>query len=424
MGFTSLEPPRPTSLAGFGGAARRLLAPNYAGADGFFTYCVPYENIDLAPRAKVLLWQGKDASGRDEAFALVAIDVVAVPSDVARKLVARLSEAYPRLRLDHGNVQIVASHTHAGPAGLTENPFWGAFACDRYSQELWEFFEARVLQAFRLAVADKKPVVSAARRTANIPGLNKSRFKGMEVDSRLLTMSFSGAVDPLVTSGQPTSRQGIPCLQVFAVHPTFFGQNRLTLSSDAVGHAERELALVNRGSPCVFLNGAVGNADATADDGIEDWAQRFAEIAFNPATGDWSDAGDTIEFGARVIDLPTPKPNLKACGVPPIDALVSARILENLPPRTKVSFARIGRTLLAFYPGEPVRTVSLALEKAILAKRPDVDVVQVLGVSNDYLGYVVDSDAFNEKALESCSTLYGRRVADTLRDAFVVLVTP
>ncbi len=419
MAFESIEPPRPTSLAGFGGGARRLLPPNYAGADGYFTYCLPYKDVDLAPRVKVLLWQGNDPKGVVDTFAIIAIDVVAVPSDVTRKIISFLAENHPTLRLDHGNLQVVASHTHAGPAGLTENPFWSVFACDRYSSAYWAYFETQVAQAFAAALASKRPITEVTRRTTDLPGFNTSRFKGMEVDDRLLSFSFSQKP----VSAKLGSRQGEPCLQVFAAHPTYFGQTQLTLSSDLVGHVERELVRVNRGAPCVFLNGAVGNADATTGDGLDDYAQRFAEIAFNPEKGTWTSAGAGLEFSARILDLPTPKPNLKACGVPPIDAFVSARILGNLPPRTKIAYARLGKTLFVFYPGEPVKTVSDALQKAILAARKDVDVVQVLGVSNDYLGYVVDSDDFDTQTLESCSTLYGRRIADTLRNAVVELVT-
>lgn len=419
MAFESIEPPRPTSLAGFGGAARRLLPPNFAGGDRFFTYCLPYESVDLAPRVKVMLWQGEDSQKKLDTFALIAVDVVAVPSDVTRKIVAFLANQHPTLRLDHGNVQVVASHTHAGPAGLTENPFWSVFACDRYSQAYWAIFEERVTKAFAKALSTTRPITDAARRTTLLPGFNRSRFKGMEVDSRLLSLSFAQKE----SANLPKSRQGAPCVQVFAAHPTFFGQTSLTLSSDLVGHVERELDRVNQGFPCVFLNGAVGNADAKAGDNLDDYAGRFAEIAFNPEKGTWQDAGTGLEFGAHILDLPTPKPNLKACGVPPIDAFVSARILGNLPPRTKIAYARLGTTLFVFYPGEPVKTVSDALQTSILAARKDVDVVQVLGVSNDYLGYVVDSDDFSTETLESCSTLYGRRIADTLRAALVELVS-
>lgn len=421
MGFSSLEPPRPTSLAGFGGGGRRALPPNPSGMDGFFTYCLPYKSVDLAPRAKVLLWQGRARGGATRALALVSLDIVASPADVSRKIVSALAARWPKLGLDHASVQVVASHTHSGPAGLTENPFWSVFACDRYSRRLWDHFEARVVEAFAAALKDAAPLADtgATRRSAALPGFNKSRFEGMAVDDRLLSFRFPRARESAVG---PSGR-GAPCVQIFAAHPTWFGAGDLVLSSDVVGHAERELTEVNLGTPCVFLNGAVGNADIKHDAGLDDWAQRFAELAVaGDALGPWKPVGQEIEFGARVIELPDTKINLKACKVPPIDALVSARILANLPPRTKVAYARLGGTMFLFFPGEAVATVSRALEKAVLAVRKDVDVVQVLSVSNDYLGYVVDSDNFNARTLESCSTLYGRRISDALRGAFMSLV--
>ena len=113
------------------------------------------------------------------------------------------------------------------------------------------------------------------------------------------------------------------------------------------------------------------------------------------------------------MELPSPKPNLKACGIPSIDPVVSAPILDNLPPRTKIAYARLGKTLFVFFPGEAVFNVARGIEQAVKKQRPDVDTVQVLSVANDYLGYVVDSDDFDTRALESCSHALRPRQCDS-----------
>jgi hypothetical protein len=411
--FIDFLAPSKTSLAGFGGISRRLLPPQLSGADGFFTYCKPYERVDLNPRIKVTLW----TQGQKEVFAIISLDVVAVPADVSRKIVEILQIKFPNFAWHQGNVQIVASHTHSGPAGLTENPFWSVFACDRYSKPLWEFFEEKTVEAMQTAfrnAANAQPINTFWIKKENLETFNKSRLPGMEVHKQSLVLAFDETNSPLAKSSS--------CIATFAIHPTWYGAQSLVLSSDVVGHVEQQMAIENQGKKCVFLNGTVGNADMNSTTTLDDYSHQLAKALLNWQQPGWKKEPLQMNYGARLVTLPKPKPNLKACKVPPVDFLVGAEVLENLPPRTKISYFKIGSVLFLFYPGEPVYNIQKEIEAKIKSKRPDIETVQILALSNDYVGYMVDSTNFEKETLEACSTLYGSEISKVMEDAVLELL--
>ena len=407
--FVEMTPPSKTSLAGFGGIGRRLMPPQLTGADGFFTYCKPYKSIDLSPRIKTLLW----TQGSEDAFAIIALDVVAVPADVTRKIISALRNRWPGKTWNQSNVQVVGSHTHSGPAGLTENPFWGIFACDRYSQPLWDFFQSKALEAVDLALKDAQPISTAWLKKENLQDLNKSRFPGMNAHKQSLVFSFAETKEEIA---------GSDCFATFAIHPTWYGTKSLVLSSDVVGYVEKGMALNNKGTPCLFLNGAVGNADMGPTPSLETYGNKLGGALLDHTPEKWNTHKLTLKYGSLLVELPKATPNLKACKVPPVDFLVSAEILDNLPPRTKLAYLELGETLFLFYPGEPVFTIQEAIEKKIKAKRPDIKNVQILGLSNDYVGYMVDSPDFEKETLESCSTLYGSEISKVMSDGVMKML--
>jgi hypothetical protein len=419
-GFVDLEPPEPTSLSGFGGIARRIVPPQLNTGDQLFTYCKPYTSVDKTPRIKVMSWLENNDQPTNNIFSIISVDVVAIPADVTKKLITRIAADYPQYAVHQGSIQIVGSHTHSGPAGLTENPFWGVFACDRYSKRFWDFFESKVLEAFDDSVRTSKRNVTTWTKSKEILKMNRSRFPGMKVQERLLLWAMNQ--DTNAQTEADTWAPGHPCLAIWAVHPTWFGMKSLALSSDVVGHVEEQLRAINKNTDCLLLNGAIGNADMISTSDLDGYSQKLAD-AMLAEDGKWATGDKSLEFGSRLITLPKPKPNLKACQIPPVDLVVSAGILENLPPRTKIAFLRRGKELWVFYPGEPVFTVQESLEKAVRLKFPQITTVQIVGLSNDYVGYLVDSGDFDSETLESCSTLYGQEVAQVFQNEVIEMLS-
>lgn len=411
-----IVPPAVTSLAGFGGALRRVIPPNFSGLNGFFTYCLPYTQVDeqASPRVKILLWEGLTATGETSHFGIVSLDLVAVTADVTQKIVNTLRQRMPPgMTLDQGHIQVIASHTHSGTAGLSENPFWGAFACDRYSQPLWDFFATRVADTFEKALKNLKPVEKRTIKKGRLPGFNRTRFPGMEVDDRFLALSMTS----------DDSQSPLGCALIYAVHPTWYGQKDRTLSADVTGFVEHALERKEGAPACVFLNGAVGNAEIQAAAGtLEQYAEAFANAVHEQGATQNESAPLKLAFGARIVSLPKPAPNLKACNLEGLDTVVSAEMLDQLPRTTKIAYLILGKTLLIFFPGEAVFDVQKEFEQKLKAKFPDFEDVRLLSLSNDYLGYMVGVGNYDTPTLESCSTLYGPTVSGRLIDALQSLL--
>ncbi len=378
FGFASsvFIPSEVTPLAGFGGGPRRHLPPQLAGLQGGSGLCLPYTRTEQPPRVKVALW--RDALG--QSFVLFGLDVVGTPADVTRKLLRELSASFPDLGLTHANFQVVASHTHAGPAGLTENPFWATLVCDGFSQPLWDEFLLLAKQTLASAVSAAAPADVTLAPGVMPEGLTRSRLGGMAPDTRTLVVEARG------------SR-----ILLASFHPTYFGMTSTTLSADLAGFVEEAMG----SQSSFFMNGSVGNVDANVSSPSA-WA---AEVAgslprlFSAPIG-------RLSYGAGLLPLPAPQVNFPGCRASFAEPFVSPNVLEFLPRQTKVAYLALGNTLLVFYPGEPVLAVSQALESSLRKRIPSLGSVYLVGLSNDYLGYSVDPGTYGGRSLEACSTLY------------------
>lgn len=402
--FSSIEPPQPSSLAGFGGAARRVIPPNFSNIGGFFTYCLPYLAVDLPPRVKVLLWKGQDATGQDSYFSLINLDLVAVSADATQKIVAALDRRFPDDKLSTSNVNIVATHTHSGPSGLSENPFWGAFACDRFVAEYWNYFESKIVDSYAQARSSLKQIDFVSQKQGDLSEFNRTRFPGMAVDSRMLSLEFYSSKEQGNDSG---------CFFIYAVHPTWYSQTSRTLSSDIPGHLEKAISHIRGQRECTFFNGAVGNADSRNAQNIDTYSARFASSFLELGKQELQQMKD-FKYAQNILNLPAPTPNLKACQLEGIDILVAAKILDQMARNTKIGLFSIGSTLFILFPGEAVMPVQEEFERKIREKYPKYSTVRIISLANDYLGYVVDGGHYEEKTLESCSTLYGGGVGELI----------
>ncbi|MBX9703042.1 MAG: neutral/alkaline non-lysosomal ceramidase N-terminal domain-containing protein, partial [Silvanigrellaceae bacterium] len=228
----TIEPLFPTSLSGFGGIARRLLAPFFHNIGESYSYCKPYTSIDREPRVKVIALSGRDSiDNTQKNYIIISYDIVAVPSDLSLKLLKTLQHSFPNLNLSENNLQIIATHTHSGPAGLTENPLWSVGVCDRFNKKVYSHTIEQTLLAFENAIRNKQKMTRLQVSSITVDNINKSRVKNMPVDQKSLLITFQG----------PDSDKSLGCLQTFSVHPTWYGVNDLTLSSDLAGYIENAL---------------------------------------------------------------------------------------------------------------------------------------------------------------------------------------
>lgn len=413
----TIVPSKPTSLAGYGGVQRRLMPPRLTAGGKPTVFCKPYRSVESPPRLKVSIYSGSGQAGRT-ALILVNLDLVAVTQDVSQWLLdTARSVLADAIELGQAHLQVTATHTHSGPAGLSLSPFWTAFACDTpqdfYRQEVEEAFRSALLEAWN------NPIALRALRSVRteISGFNESRI------SSLAPSTTTHLWLPLeADTGQP-----VGCLFSYPVHSTLKGPDSLALDRDLAGLLEDNLAGALKLKNCFFWNGAAGNARARLNGKTpQDYAQSLTELiasrtkpaaeATEPASTENTQIRDhtQLSFGALKLQLPRARMNLDACRLDGLAGFVSAKILDDIPRTTKAAWVRMDNDLTLFLPGEIVSNASAALSERLKEAEPTLDQIAFVTTANDYTGYVLRPNDYADHSLEACSSLFGSEHLDTL----------
>ncbi|NBW81260.1 hypothetical protein EBR21_05850, partial [bacterium] len=295
-------PEKPVGLAGFGGPGRRFLPPLFTSG-GDISFCKPYREIVNPPRIKVAFFNVADATGSISRLQLVSLDTVAVTADMTLKIHAALDAVHPDApqKASLSNTIVQATHTHSGPAGLTENPLWSAFVCDRYDENLMNQYLTVLGDVIKSAEAKLQPISSIETMKADASPKLRSRFTGMEASTGVSLISFK------------TANANIPLsLLQMAVHPTWYGTEKLTLSADLVTPLEAKLQNLTGAQEVFLMQTSVGNMDADmGDDEPNAWAQHIADTLLTE--GKTTPASLNTSLAGGYLSLPKPSVNWKAC---------------------------------------------------------------------------------------------------------------
>jgi hypothetical protein len=323
----------------------------------------------LAARALVL-----QSAGRRVAW--VAVDLIAVDHTFTADVEARLHAAgVPELTLI-----VSASHTHSGPGSFVDSALLGWLALDRVDADVREALLGAVVAAIRQADAARGPA-RLAMASVTAPPLVRSRLR-QPLDHEMLVVRVTGA------QGEP-----IALLWNYAIHGTTLGARNLLLSGDVspAGHGE----------------------GATVEIG--------AELALTAQAG-WSSATPitrpTLAVGATTVALPPPRLSLRNClrGWAPRGAELPLGSV--LPRETRLTAVAVGDTGWVTFPGELQTSLGREIKTAAGAVRHPL----VAGLSNDYLGYFVTPDEYDQPTYVSCGNLYGPETGSCLAAAAAALL--
>jgi hypothetical protein len=389
--------PAGAPLAGYGSLPRRLLFPDVLDRHPHAFWLEPSRGMrdTLAARALVL-----QSAGRRVAW--VAVDLIAVDHTFTADVEARLHAAgVPELTLI-----VSASHTHSGPGSFVDSALLGWLALDRVDADVREALLGAVVAAIRQADAARGPA-RLATASVTAPPLVRSRLR-QPLDHEMLVVRVTGA------QGEP-----IALLWNYAIHGTTLGARNLLLSGDVMGEAtarlERELAV-----PVLFVNGAVGDV-SPAGHGEGATVEIGAELALTAQAG-WSSATPitrpTLAVGATTVALPPPRLSLRNClrGWAPRGAELPLGSV--LPRETRLTAVAVGDTGWVTFPGELQTSLGREIKTAAGAVRHPL----VAGLSNDYLGYFVTPDEYDQPTYVSCGNLYGPETGSCLAAAAAALL--
>ena len=203
----------------------------------------------------------------------------------------------------------------------------------------------------------------------------------------------------------------------FGTHPTILGADNFEISAEWPGALQRELEHAFPGAVVLYTNGAEGDqapAGAegnTAFDRVTDFGRRLAKEAEALARAITAETGLAASFAYAAPKLG--EPVFSEAGQKRYAAM-RPLALEALPRSAALQQFRIGGTVLAALPGEPVCEVGLAAEETVRAA--GARSVITIGLANDYIGYILNAKEYAHGGYEVDSRSYygpglGERIA-------------
>jgi len=402
---TDATPEWPVEMAGYPPIRTRPDGPQehavYKGRDGLSTGVY----LPVYVRSAVL--------GRgDDLVAIAALDICTVSIELTDAVRARLKT---KAGGEWNNLFLSASHTHSGPdvCGLSSAP----------DPRTFEFFIEKISNSVLDAMkAQRDCVVTWSRQP--VAGLTVNRrHPERPLNSELTQIVF--------TDANSNSVEGV--IQSFACHPIIAGAHNKLLFGDypSVLSLEVEKHLDER-AVCLFLQGPCGDvnpfgypyeektnitlmapsgSDAALRIRTVAEAERFggilARIAIEMLNGASGAESGTVLGTKRAVSL-------KRRSTEDLDDYLFQR--DHDPARvekwlkkdhinSELGTVVLGNLVVVFLPGEPLTAVANEVRQLIEKSGRQVLIV---GYSNDYPGYVVHPDDYQEVRYENAATVLDR----------------
>jgi neutral ceramidase len=362
--------------------------------------------------AKMLFFRDGKAS-----MALVTCDLRSVTPQLKQQILQKTA----KLGLSADTLFLCASHTHDGPSIFPEK-FW---------QLQFGECDPAVVEAISSAIAGGLQVAAGNRARARV-GFGSERVDGFTRNRRWrydnqarLTAGETPAANPILSVLRVDSDDG-KCralLVHFATHPTLLGASNMLISAEWPGVLQQELETAFPGAVALYCNGAEGDqspADAKGDgefERVKDIGTRLAKRAQVVARTIETKLDQPIGIVRITPDLPPIGFSPGALNGPYKSFEPLARAA--LPRQAEIQVMRIGDTALAELPGEPICEVGLdAQNQAATAFKN----VLIIGLANDYLGYIVSEKEYHHGGYEVDERSYygpqlGRLLASKAGDA-------
>ncbi len=335
--------------------------------------------------AKVLLLRD-----RGKTMALVTCDLRSVTPQL-KELALKQANG---LGLNRDTLFLCASHTHDGPSIYPEK-FWQLQFGEGAPAVIDEMAGA-IARGLREAVGNLAPA-RVGFGSERIEGFTRNRRWHYDNDARKAA-GETPALNPFLSILRVDSQDG-QCralLVHFATHPTILGASNMQVSAEWPGALQQTLEEAFPNAVALYCNGAEGDQSPAGAKGANEF-ERVKEFGTRLAGRAQALARTIKTKPNQPIGMVRITPDL-----PPIQFSPGARngpyksfepaAKEGLPRQAEIQVLRIGDTAFAGLPGEPICEVGIATQKQVAAA--GFRNALVLGLSNDYLGYIVNEKEY------------------------------
>ena len=338
-------------------------------------------------------------------MALITCDLRSCTPEFKGQIVQKCAE----FGLTPDNTLVACSHTHDGPAMYAEK-FW-QMQFGKYDPKIVDIISSAVAKAVGDAVKNAAPAkLGFAEGMAE--GFTHNRRWGYDAEKRK-EANEQPVVNPRVWILRVDAMDG-QCRAVlvnFASHPTILDSDNLLVSAEWPGVAQRELENAFPGATAFFTNGAEGDQSPSGANGadnfarMEDYGARFAKIVESIASKAVVQASTPISFSRTTPELPPltfPEGGKRKFGA------FKEAAEKDLPRKAEIQVFRLGPVALIGFPGEPILETGHAVEQAVAATGAarGIEKAIVLGLSNDYIGYLVNEKEYAHGGYEVDSRSY------------------
>jgi neutral ceramidase len=342
-------------------------------------------------RAKVLLLRdGK------KLMALISCDLRSVTPILKQQTLSKSAD----LLLTADTLLMCASHTHDGPSIYPEK-FWQLQfgECDPAVIDTMSTALAGGLHAAAKDLAQARVGFGSER----LEGFTRNRRWRYDNEARKAA-GETPALNPVLSILRVDNMEG-KCRAIlvhFATHPTILGADNMLISAEWPGVLQQSLENAFPGAVTLYCNGAEGDQSPDGAKGedafgrVKEYGTRLAERARTLAKVIETNPGKAVGIVRITPDLPPIAFSPGARNGPYKSFEHAAK--EALPKQAEIQLLRIGDTVLAGLPGEPICEVGIETQKQVAAA--GFKNVLTIGLANDYVGYIVNEKEYPHAGYE------------------------
>jgi neutral ceramidase len=348
-------------------------------------------------------------------LAIVKVDAIGM----SRTLRDAVAAAAGPLGIPDAHVAVVATHTHSGPGGVSDQPAWEIVASDCYSQAVFDAVKSAAVLALSQAHAALTPA-KIGIGSVQIPGVTRNRrpdfypLNSAPLDTEL------GLIKVETITGTP-----IAALINFAIHGTWYDGNNMKVSADVMGAMEDEIEqALPAGAVAIFTNGAEGDV-APQKSATLDTAEKVGAVVAAKVSALWTSTptAPTADLRAVFTDvtmppaqyngcLPLAESDTTVCELTGGGVLPTVPLPKWLPAALPFQALRINDTVLVAVPGEPVTELGTTIKQHAIAA--GLARGYVVALANDHGGYFTTPAQYSARTYEGSATLYGPSTGATV----------
>jgi hypothetical protein len=413
--------PNGVALAGYGSADRRQMDASILLTGGpLFGLC-----LDPDPSTAAVFFKPSDGALDPLAaralvldngtyrMAIVKVDAIGMSRTLRDEIAVQARDVF---QVTDGLFAMVATHTHSGPGGVSDQAAWEIIASDCFAPSVYAAVRDAAVQALKNATAGLQPARLGVGRGVVF---GATKLRGASYPSKPPMPDIGIGLVKVETTGTPPVP--IAALFNFAVHGTWYEDSNLKTSADYMGAIEDRVddEPMLAGVVPIFTNGAEGDVTpvkASSTQPIKDASKTVADAVVALWTATSTDPSVTLHGVFTDTRMPRLRYNpgclplagssTTLCDLTPDHAPITVPLPANWVSKTLPFQAlRINDAVFIGMPGEPVTTLGLAMKQ----QAQDAGLKGfVLSLANDHGAYFTTPEQFDIGTYEGKATIYGR----------------